>query len=204
MKNKLAWFIGVAFAWSLASTAHSIPFGTDLSENTTGFADSVFTGAPDGGLDFSDVGIDWVGIGGQVVEYDFGLDRVINGSGVDFVIYEVGFGGPEFGSIEVTVSLNGSDFSSILTPMTGVDILGDSGRGDEAFAQGYDIGAFGPARFIRIDGVGTGASGSNNAFDLDAIGLVNFRSVSAPSTVLLLGLGLIGIFCQRRKQRATL
>jgi hypothetical protein len=68
-----------------ASAASGFP--ATLLDNGTSFADSVFTGAPGTWLDGAQAS-EWGGIGGQIVTFDFGLDRVENLSGADFTIYE--------------------------------------------------------------------------------------------------------------------
>ncbi len=152
----------------IPDTCDQLQFPTVLAENTTGFPDSTYTGPPD---DFH------IGIGGQIVTYDFGDNHVIDGGGPDFNIYEVDFGGAEFAIIDVLVSVDGTSYISVKdTEGPVVHIPGDEMHSNAAFARSYDLSAIVPnaVRFIRIDGVGNGAAGGNNGFDLDAIGAINF------------------------------
>jgi hypothetical protein len=192
---------------ALAGPALAVPalFPSMLSGNTTGFADSLFTGAPDGSS--ANNGVNWVGIGGQTVTFDFGLDRVDDGAGQDFNVYEVNYGSPEFGLITVAVSIDGSTFFDISASAGAwIDLDGDEAHGVAGFARSYDLDGSGlaQARFVRIDGNGTGAAGGTNAFDLDAIGAANFTlalpSVPLPAALPLLAGGLAGLAFLRRRR----
>ena len=97
--------VSVVGLGALATAAHAGFFPTTLLVNTTGFADSNFVGAPDD---------TFVGIGGQVVVYDFGAQTIINRAGlVDFNVYEVDFGSPEFTSMTVWASADGVTFDNV-------------------------------------------------------------------------------------------
>ena len=184
-----------AFAASLLTT-------NTLSENTTGLSDSIFIGAPD------DI---YVGIGGQIVEFDFGLDRIIDGAGGDLNVYEVDFGSPEFGSVSVSASLDGLtyyDLTSTAAPL--VPVEGDETHSNAAFARSYDLdGLLSEARYIRLDGLGSSfPSGCCNLFDLDAIGGVNYtiggdrpEVIPLPASLPLLLGGILGLGIVRRKRR---
>lgn len=193
----IALIMGLSF--SAAASAMTVGlFPTTLSGNTTGYADSLFTGPPDD---------DFIGIGGQVVTYDFGADRVIDAAGQDFNVYEVDWGGPEFGSMTVSVSIDGTTFINVdasIKPV--VRIYDDSKHGNDDFAKSYDLSGSGlsEVRYIRIDGDGSGAAGGTNAFDLDAIGAINYRvatPVPIPGAFFLLAGGLLGIGVFKKKTR---
>lgn len=187
---------------SFASAAGLFP--SALLDNSTGTADSAFLGAPDGNS--GNVGTNWIGIGGQIVTYDFGFDRVVNGTGSDFNVYEVNYGAVEFSSITVSASLDGTNFFDLTSSQSAwVDIDGDEAHGAPSFAQSYDLDGFlSEARYIRIDGDGTGSAGGTTAFDLDAIGAINFTVAAVPLPAglpLLIG-GVAAMAGLRRKKRS--
>jgi len=185
---------------TISSHANAASFyPTVLSENTTGYADSNFLGAPD------DV---FVGIGGKSVTYDFGLNFVLNGSGLDFNVYEVDWGTSEFSLIDVLVSNDGSIFTSVKSSESAlVRISGDTTHGNNSFGRSYDLGSFSSVRYIKIDGTGTGNAGSTSGFDLDGVGAHNVAEIQAPSAVpvpaalplMLSGLGVLGFAARRKK-----
>ncbi|MDH3626604.1 MAG: hypothetical protein OES25_02980 [Acidobacteriota bacterium] len=144
------------------------PFPRLLLDNGTTTVDSDFLGAPDD---------TYFGIGGQIVTFEFDCGFVTDGPGGDFNIYEVSTSSVEFNDIEdVLVSADGVTFISVHStegPM--VNIPGDEVHANNNFGRSYDIFATGlnAVRFIRIDGVGTGSSGTSSGFDLDAIGAIH-------------------------------
>ncbi|WP_167685744.1 VPLPA-CTERM sorting domain-containing protein [Parasedimentitalea denitrificans] len=199
--------MGVAIATSfLAVTAQGALaasyYPTTLFDNTTGYADSLFLGAPDGNS--GNIGSNWVGIGGQTVTYDFGPNLVLNGAGTDINVYEVNYGVPEFSSINVFASLDGITFSNISASMAAwVDIVGDEAHGAPSYAKSYDLGGLASARYIRIDGNGSGAAGGTSAFDLDAIAAINVQVSAVPLPaglpLLFAGIGLLGFVGRKRR-----
>lgn len=170
-------------------------FPSLLSLNTTGFPDSTFVGPPD------DV---FVGLGTDDVIYDFGSAVVINRPGaVDLNVYEVDWGSPEFGSMNVLVSQNGIDFVGIkATESPLVDIPGDSAHGNPSFGRSYDLGTLAWVRYVKIDGTGTGRAGGTNDFDLDAIGAHELQPVPEPASSALMagGLAVLGGLAARRRR----
>jgi hypothetical protein len=202
----VALTLAVGATDALAATA---VFGSKLSQNTTGLAASLFLGAPDG--DSSNSGVNWAGIGGQILTFDFENIRIVNGVGGDFNIYEVDFGSPEFNFISVAVSEDGTNFftlsNSAPSRVAMVPVDNDPGHINNSFALAYDIAASGftAVRFVRIDGAGGGVAGNAAGFDLDAIGAVNFEQVAAvpvPAAAWLLSSALAGLGLARRRQAA--
>lgn len=158
---------GVPDECDLAVGGSGCHFTTTLLDNSTGAVDSIFVGAPDD---------TFFGLGGQVVTYSFDCALLADGPGSDFTIYEVDFGGAEFSSIDVLVSADGLAFISVkASEAPAVNVPGDAVHGDNKFARSYDLSGSGlpTARFIRLDGNGTGAAGSTTGFDLDAVGLIH-------------------------------
>jgi hypothetical protein len=138
-----------------------------LSENTTGAADSRFLGPPDDIM---------YGLGGQIVTYEFDCGFVYDGPGLDITVYELDSGAPEFNTVDVLVSEDGLDFVSVkATETSAVNIPGDGQHGSNTYARSYDLDGSGilVARYVRLDGNGSGAAGSSAWFDLDAIGVIN-------------------------------
>lgn len=187
----------------LQAKADGVPgyYPSVLSSNTTGYADSFFLGAPEDSF---------IGIGGQEIVYDFGNVRVVNGSGNDFNVYEVDWGVVEFEEAAISASLNGIDWYMVINQAAAINLEGDEAHGDASFRQSFGLPVeLMEARYIKIDGFGTGNAGGTYDFDPDAIGAVNFRDTELPpeppvgtpepATMLLLGLGLMGVLGMRRK-----
>lgn len=170
-----AMWCGAATCAQTAGLYPALISDTDI----TGLDLSYFLGPPDD---------NFYGLGAQHVTYDFGAPVVIDGAGPDLNVYEVDYGAVEFGAVDVLVSVDGAAFFNI-NPTWGaaVDLLEDDAHGDASFRRSFDLALSGlPAvRYVRIQGTGNGAAGGTNAFDLDAIGIVNF--VPSPGTGALIG-----------------
>ena len=186
--------LSVLFTTTVAAATVTGLFPTSLSENTTGQNDSYFVGPPDD---------NYSGIGGQIVTFDFGGDRVVNGEGQDFNVYEVDFAALEFDKIDVLASIDGSTFFNVTNTMDAVvRIIGDSTHGNDSYARSFDLpDVLAEARYIRIDGKGTGTAGGSSGFDLDAIGAINYRLaiVPLPPSAFLFLSSLLGLVFLRKK-----
>ena len=151
----------------LAFGASGCPFTFTLFENTTTGDDSRFIGPPDD---------TFYGLGGQIVTYEFDCGLIIDGPGPDITVYEIDGGTAEFNYMTVWVSQDGVTFHNIDSArFNAINIPGDETHGNNSFARSYDLYPSGLnwVRYVRIDGDGTGGSGSSTGFDLDAIGAVN-------------------------------
>ncbi|MFN0182226.1 MAG: PEP-CTERM sorting domain-containing protein [Aquabacterium sp.] len=190
--------IGAGLSIAAASAAYAAPaFPTVLSANTTGFADSIFLGAPDD---------TYLGLGRDSVTYDFGALVVANRPGaVDLNVYEVDFGTPEFNRMTILASQDGVSFVSLkVSETTLARIVGDSVHGANNYGRSYDLGALAWARYVRIQGTGTARAGGSTDFDLDAIGAHEMvpTPVPEPGTWALMMSGLAGMAVLARRRRA--
>jgi hypothetical protein len=158
------------------------------------------------------------GIGSHWVTYDLGNFRIIDGTGNDFNVYEVDGGSPEWSSVDILVSADNISFFNVETSFgPAVDLIGDDAHGNASFRRSFDVGAAVIAlaasnfRYLRIDGTSSGFIGGTTGFDLDAVGLVNFREVPttpgpgvvpepASWAMLIAGFGLVGGAARRRRQ----
>jgi len=186
------FFLSVAFLSAISTQAIPV-FPTVLLDNTTGAPDSRFIGAPDDS---------YYGIGGQMVTFDFGLTPIFDGVGQDFNVYEVDIHVVEFSKMVVLVSNDGINFFDVKSSEgPALVIPGDEVHGNTVYARSYDLGAspLTMARYLRVDGNGTGPAGQQVDFDLDAVGALNTIDLTAiPSpdggaSGLMMILGLAGL-----------
>jgi hypothetical protein len=161
------------------------PFPSRLAISPPNAEASAFLGPPDG---------IFVGLGADAVTYDLEPAKVADAPGQDFNVYEDDGGssdGVEFKAIEVFVSADGITFSSVKSSekWISVRIAGDEHLKKAFFARSYDLAPSGLpfARYIRIQGTGTGPAGGNNGFDLDAIGLIHYEACIPPAVSFLRG-----------------
>ncbi len=168
----------------------------------------------------------YTGIGREWVQFDLGEYLVIDGTGPDFNVYEFNSGGAEWSIVDILVSANGTNFFNVEGSFAAaVDLIGDDAHGNANFRRSFDLGgavaSLGTSefRFIRIDGTTTSALGGSNGFDLDAIGLVNWKKaaivtppnggggggvgvIPEPATwaMMIAGFGLVGAAARRRRE----
>ncbi|ANM31291.1 hypothetical protein ABI59_19500 [Acidobacteria bacterium Mor1] len=167
---------GVPDSCDLADFADGCSFTEVLDSNGTTASDATFTGPPD------DV---YFGLGGQQVTYRFDCGFIYDGPGGDLNVYEVDFGSAEFGAVDVLVSADGVNFTSIRESAHAAAVIpGDELHGSTNFARSYDIGYAGlsTVRYVRLDGNGTGPSGTSSGFDLDAIGVIHRLGLDCDSS----------------------
>ncbi|MFM7199507.1 MAG: cell surface protein [Myxococcota bacterium] len=171
-------------------------FGQDL------FPTIVYGPPVGGGVSQGSVDVLSLGLGGEIV-LSFGILRVVDGDGPDFVVFENPFYITEGVSYaepaQVSVSLDGERWTSFpcalsaypyegcagVTPVTANLELGISPL-DPAQAGGdlFDLASIGvaEARYVRItDGgvVGVSSTAPAAGFDLDAVALLHHRIAAA-------------------------
>jgi len=152
------------------------PFPGVLGRNTTGHSDRLFLGAPD------EIGL---GLGGQIVEFDFGNRRIVDEPGADFNVYQTRWSGSDFDAVNVLVSADAATFISVpasAEPATRVP--GDEACPDLAFVRSYDLATSGlpKVRYVRIDGQGEQPVTAAYGFDLDAVGALHFVTLASHSS----------------------
>ena len=184
------------------------------SQPLTASQQAAYLGAPDR---------NWLGIGAQFITYDLGNVRVVNGTGMDFVVYEEPSGIVEFNLVQVSVSADNVNFWE-LSPITNpIRIDGDEAHINVNFRRGYDVDAavtnlgVDQFRFIKLQGTsGTQSFGPNLGFDPDALGLINFVDLTPPPppisgvvpepsswALLITGFGLVGAGLRRRRAQLS-
>jgi len=162
----------------LAAAAHAqANWPTLLASNTTGDADSVVLGPPDGSF---------VGLGSAQVTFDFGDMVIVNRYDsandldlTDFNLYEWNSGPAILNNAIVLVSQDGVNFFEA-TPRVGITrrIPGDNAT-NVTRIHGRNLGALAWARYVRIQGTSSLPPGGTNGFDLDALGAFELMPASA-------------------------
>lgn len=215
--------LGFLLSAAVPVLAQPVP-GYFLSPTATGVTTSQTVSAVDQAKWLGAPNDVWFGLGDQTVTFDLGGYRLLDGSGVDLVVYEADRDAIEFPSLAVWVSANGTAFHNISSTVATnpVRIIGDEAHSDANFRRGYDVGGALTAlsatelRFIRLIGSAPGtnvAFGQSVGFDLDAVGLVHFSApppdvtaaIPEPASwaMLLAGFGLIGGTLRRRRMAAA-
>lgn len=115
-------------------------------------------------------------------------------------MHEIDSGVVAFNLMTIRVCQDGVTLTSIKSSETAlVRTSGDPTHGSNSFGRSYDLGALPWVRYVRIDGLGGGAAGTTNGFDLDAIGAHEVRpAIPEPTTALLMLAGLAGIAKRRQ------
>ena len=137
-------------------------FPAELSSNHTAYPDDRFTGPPDDrdGRNLA---------AGSSITFDFGSHRIFDRPGGDFNVYELDWGGPEFNSIQVEVSGDGTTYWDVTSTVgPGLSIPGDESHQSDENTRSYDISNPGwdtGVRYVRIKSLSVG-------FDLDAVVLL--------------------------------
>ena len=163
----------------LAAAAAGCSFPSLLIENGTTASDATFLGPPDGV---------YFGLGGQIVTWEIDCGAVVDAPGPDLTLYELASGGAEFGLVDLLVSLDGIDFVSLkASESPAINVPGDGGHGNNTFARSYDLAGSGltAARYVRVDGSGTGASGPTTGFDLDGLGIIHVVTIDCDASGVL-------------------
>lgn len=158
------------------------------------------------------------GIGSGFITYDLGDFRFIDGAGQDFNVYEVDGGSPEFGSVDVLVSADGSSFFNVeASALAAIDLAGDEAHniGSVNYRRSYDLAAAVTAlgvsqfRYLRLDGTGGGAINGDNGFDPDSVGFINFVNLNpnpgavpepASWAMMIAGFGMAGGALRRTRR----
>jgi hypothetical protein len=169
-----------------------------LASNTTGVAESVLLGPPDGS---------YVGLGSAQVTFDFGDMVIVNrddiASGLDltdFNLYEWNGGPGNVNAAIVLVSQDGVNFFEA-TPRIGLTqrIPGDSVTGVTRI-HGRNLGGLEWARYVRVQGTSSLPPGGTNGFDFDALGSFQLMPASAvpePSMWILMLAGVAWLVRRR-------
>jgi hypothetical protein len=177
---------------------------TTLLDNTTAFGDGTYIGPTNGSAADVDNGR---------VTYDFSATPFVNHAGAEFYVYESAGGNAEFMDIDVLVSGDGTNFTSVKTTegapvayalpgglvprLSGDTIFSNAGYLVGAKVKAYDLGGM-PGdyvgRYVRVQGNVT--EPNSGGFDLDAVGLIT--GIPEPAMLSVLALSGISVLCRRR------
>jgi hypothetical protein len=161
---------GVPDECQIAGNTLLSAFPLELSEPIAGVDIRLFLGAPDD---------NFLGLGDGQLTYVLDGVTLVDGSGPDFNVYEVNFGGDDFQYVEVSVSADGSTFTPIAPePGAPISIPGDEAHTRLDLRRSYDLASVGlsAVHHIRITGTHPDPPGGTAGFDLDAVGLAHTLS----------------------------
>lgn len=136
----------------------------------------------------------YFGLGEDFVIYTLGAWRVLDLPGPDLNVYEADFGALEFALVDVLVSEDRREWFSVKATMAeAVNIVGDERHNRATHRKSFDLAGTGlaEAKYVKIQGLGTGPASGTNGFDLDAIGIIHWTVPAPGSLVALAGLGLL-------------
>ncbi len=140
----------------------------------------------------------YFGLGEDFVIYTLGAWRVLDLPGPDLNVYEADFGAVEFALVDVLVSEDRREWFSVKATMAeAVNIVGDERHNRATHRKSFDLAGTGlaEAKYVKIQGLGTGPASGTNGFDLDAIGVIHW-TVPAPGSLF----ALIGLAAIRRRR----
>ncbi len=140
----------------------------------------------------------YFGLGEDLVIFTLGAWRVLDLPGPDLNVYEADFGAVEFNLMDVLVSEDRRTWVSIKSTMaSAVNVIGDERHNSANHRKSFDLAGSGlaEARYIMIQGLGTGAASGTNGFDLDAVGVINW-TVPGPGTLV----AIAGLVALRRRR----
>ncbi len=140
----------------------------------------------------------YFGLGEDIVVFTLGAWRVLDLPGPDLNVYEADFGAVEFNLMDVLVSEDRRTWVSITSTMaSAVNVIGDERHNSANHRKSFDLAGSGlaEARYIKIQGLGTGAASGTNGFDLDAIGVIHW-TVPGPGTLV----AIAGLVALRRRR----
>lgn len=187
--RRMALAGSVAALSSLSPLAGAAPIyaGSATTQDVTFFGSGILTGAPDSGGAFLSNTFDPPTLAGSIIAGFAG--GLVNGAGVDLVIYDCCGGG----GVPLT-----NEFADVFVSTDGVAFTLVGAYGGAGQINSYDFdGVFaGVVHFVKIVNTGT-----VNSPDIDAFQGNFAASIPEPGTLALLGLALAGFAASRRRKQ---